>query len=215
MGRTGHGNEQEREHCIDSLPLSEKGVTWPSVGCQLRQWSFKELPHEHQHQHQQPDELLPPVCSRLGDCSLGLSPRGYWRRIMRSEPVILGRISGGFFGVVLFPSCIFSIKRTLVVYARPCSFLSPPGFVGRICKCAVSVSAVDGPILATDAILNLASSYSMVARPGDVRALVNIATEKYLRSSFPVVVEMAEKSWRQEPPGGCCKMPPSSSVTIS
>lgn len=61
MGRTGHGNEQEREHCIDSLPLSEKGVTWPCVGCQLRQWSFKELPHEHQHQHQQPDELLPPV----------------------------------------------------------------------------------------------------------------------------------------------------------
>lgn len=64
MGRTGHGNEQEREHCIDSLPLSEKGVTWPSVGCQLRQCSFnKELPHEdqHQHQHQQPDELLPPI----------------------------------------------------------------------------------------------------------------------------------------------------------
>lgn len=86
---------------------------------------------------------------------------------------------------------IFRVKPTYSVLALVCKALLisvSPGFVGRIC----AVSEVDGPIIATDAILKFASSYSMVARPDDVRASPEALQEKYLRSSFPVAVEMAE-----------------------
>ncbi|KAL7946539.1 hypothetical protein V8C42DRAFT_39097 [Trichoderma barbatum] len=98
---------------------------------------------------------------------------------MRSEPVIWAVFLGGF-GVAFASIGILALKELSPVCKA--LLVSLPGV--RWSHLQLALSAVDGPIIATDAILNLASCYSMVARPDDVRALVDIA-RKILKKQLP------------------------------
>lgn len=155
-----------------SIVCLRKGVTWPCVGYQSRQCRFRTCCTSTSTSTSS-QTLLPPVTldwvTALLVVATGMLEADHEKRAGDSGPYFWGG-----FGLSWFPVAFLALNELSPVCKALLVSVSP-GFVGRICICAVS--AVDGPIIATDAILNLASSYSMVARPGDVRALVNIATK--------------------------------------